>query len=111
MIIKYTNIEAGIFAAYFLPAAAPFSPPTDEAEIAGKKYIQTKAEGWTKYDDNNRGPFNPIPYEEFSLNITPVAVEIERMKNTTGDIHSNKEIEHLLPRFEYTEAGQQLLCE
>ena len=33
------------------------------------------------------------------------------MKDTPGDIHSNKEMEHLLPRFEYTEAGQQLLWE
>ena len=42
-VLKYADIEAGTYAAYCLPAV-PVPPPADEAEVAGKKYIQTKAE-------------------------------------------------------------------
>ena len=37
------------------------------------------------------------------------AVEIEGMKDTSGGIQFHKVIEHLLPRFEDTKAGQQSL--
>ena len=54
-----------------------------------------------------------MPYmdsnEEFSLNITPT--EIETMKDASGDIHFHKVMEHLLPRFDNTEAGEQSLWE
>ena len=59
----------------------------------------------------NKRNINPIPYtndkEDLSLNITPVEIKI--MKDTTGDIRFHKMIEHLLPRFKDTEAGQQSL--
>ena len=83
------------------------------AEIAGKKYVQTTAEEWTKIDCNNGRDVAPIPYidgdEAFSLNITPA--EIEGMKDTSGDIRFHKVMEHLLPRFEDNVAGQQSLWE
>ena len=38
-VIKYANVEAdGIFTGYCLPVV-PVPPPTDEVEIAGKKYV------------------------------------------------------------------------
>ena len=109
-VLKYTGIEAGTFSTYCLPAF-PIPPPANEAEIARKKYVQTKAEEWTKVNDNNGRPVDPIPYtngnEEFFLNITPA--EIEGMKDISVDIHFHKVIKHLLPRFEDTEGEQQSL--
>ena len=37
-VLKYTDIEAGTFASYRLPAVS-IHPPADETEIAGKKYV------------------------------------------------------------------------
>ena len=110
--LKYTNIEASTFAAYCLPAV-PVPPLADETEISGKKNIRTKAEEWTKVDDNNGLPVVPIPYtdgnEDVSLNIT--AAEIKGMKDASGDIRFHKVIEYLLPRFKNSEVGQQSLWE
>ena len=43
VVLKCSDAEASIFATYHLPAV-PIPPLADEAEIPGKKYVQTKAE-------------------------------------------------------------------
>ena len=102
--ILYNGIQ--YFAAHQLPAVPTLSP-ADVTEIDRKKYVWTTSEEWTKIDGNNGHPVAPIPYtngnEEFSFNMTPA--EIEAMKDTLGDIRFHKVMEHLLPRFENTEAG------
>ena len=52
VLLKYADVEAGTFAAYRLPDV-PVPPLADKVEIAGKKYVKTKAEEQIKV--NNTG--------------------------------------------------------